>query len=492
MTTPKPDIQAAATPTSPTSLTPENQEFFKAPTFVSPVPKDAPAPSPTAETTSKLEIKPEPKAGGATAPVAASATTPVATSAPVAAVTTTATTTTNGQEASIAQQTAAVTVTPAAEAAVAAAIASAISQANDVDMPLAPGTPNGEELKLLVDESIIDDSDPEDFSDNEPTENGTESEEARQARYARDRIEELEMRNNILAANLDDALIERQRIESDFARSVGLSQDLHRQLVDTQQKLQKRERDYEVMSKNYLEHVRLIRATDDDHSTIIDRLTQLKASIEHLVRKAQGSRSVNLNRDVVIEHFKESGLLEGFPIPADKLEAFHLNLYMESVIMSTLVTHFFDKALSCIFSFNEGFKDIYDWMHSRNEKLAVRWRQQLCVMITQDPATKARQEEEVTAAAVALSELVSKVYANANELAKLKDLCNKAFELSVAMTALESVISPETVVLGTAFDEDNMGTSLKSNPEGNVALVIFPSFVDKERAFNIRPKVWCY
>ncbi|KAG0276773.1 hypothetical protein BGZ95_007051 [Linnemannia exigua] len=492
MTTPKPDIQAAATPASPTSLTPENQEFFKAPNFDNQAPKDAPAPSPTAETTSKLEIKPEPKAGGNPAPVIATATAPVAATPPVATATTTATTTSNGQEASIAQQTAAVTVAPAAEAAVTAAIASAIFQANDVEMPLAPGTPNGEELKLLVNESIIDDSDPEDISDDEPIENGTESEETRQARYARDRIEELEMRNNILAANLDDALIERQRIESDFARSVGLSQDLHRQLVDTQQKLQKRERDYEVMSKNYLEHVRLIRATDDDHSTIIDRLTQLKASIEHLVRKAQGSRSVNLNKDVVIEHFKESGLLEGFPIPADKLEAFHLNLYMESVIMSTLVTRFFNKALSCIFSFNEGFKDIYDWMHSRNEKLAVRWRQQLCVMITQDPATKARQEEEVTEAAAALSELVSKVYTNANELAKLKDLCNKAFELSVAMTALESVISPETVVLGTAFDEDNMGTSLKSNPEGKVALVIFPSFVDKERAFNIRPKVWCY
>ncbi|KAF9900230.1 hypothetical protein EC991_007703 [Linnemannia zychae] len=486
MTTPKPDIQAAATPTSPTSLTPENQEFFKAPTFDTPAPKDAPVPSPTAETTTKLEIKPEPNAGGATA--AAVATTAVA---PVAATTTK---TTNGQEASIAHQaTPTVTVAPGAEAAVTAAIAAAVSQAtDDVDMPLAPGTPNGGELKLLVNESTIDDSDPEDISDDETIENGAESNEARQARYARERIEELEMRNNILAANLDDALTERQRIEGDFARSVGLSQDLHRQLVDTQQKLQKRERDYEVMSKNYLEHVRLIRATDDDHSTIIDRLTQLKASIEHLVRKAQGSRSVNLNKEVVIEHFKSHGHLENFPVPADKLEAFHLNLYMESVIMSTLVTCFFDKALSCIFNFNDGFKDIYDWMHARNDKLAVRWRQQLCVMITQDPATKTRQEEEVNAAASALSELVSKVYTNANELTKLKDLCNKAFELSVAMTALESVISPETVPLGTPFDEENMGTSLKSNPEGKVALVIFPSFVDKERAFNIRPKVWCY
>ncbi|KAF9150346.1 hypothetical protein BG015_007849 [Linnemannia schmuckeri] len=454
MTTPKPDTLAAATPASPTTLTQANRDFFKEPDFsTTTAPKDGPVTSPTVET-AKLGINSEPKVDVVASPVVAPT---INGQAQETSITSKAEAASTAAPAPAAAPTSPTTITPAtttvatsAVPGITAAIAAAVNSTNDVDMTLAPGTPI-EEMNLLVDESIDEDSDQDqDFSD-EPKENGTESEEARQAR-----------------------------------------QDLHRQLVDTQQKLQKRERDYEVMSKNYLEHVRLIRATDDDHSTIIDRLTQLKASIEHLVRKAQGSRSVNLNKEVVIEHFKNSGLLEGFPIPADKLEAFHLNLYMESVIMSTLVTRFFGKALSCIFSFNEGFKDIYDWMHERNEKLAVRWRQQLCVMITQDPATKTRQEEEVNAVATELSELVTKVYTNANELPKLKDLCNKAFELSVAMTALESVISPETVALGTPFDEENMGTSLKSNPEGKVALVIFPSFVDKERAFNIRPKVWCY
>ncbi|KAF9095352.1 hypothetical protein BGX29_009070 [Mortierella sp. GBA35] len=473
MTTPKPDLAATASPTSPTNLRPENQDFFKEPVFVAPVQKDNPTPSPTADTAAKLDIISEPKPQVATAPV-----------------------TTAEQEATITPQAeaTATTIAPAAVPVVTAAIAAAIAPADDVDMTLATETivAPTEELNIVVDEAIDEDSDQDEFSDVEPKENGTESQEAKETRMDKETIEAFRVRNSELAIALEEAVLERQRIETDFARSVGLSQDLHRQLVDTQQKLQKRERDYEVMSKNYLEHVRLIRATDDDHSTIIDRLTQLKASIEHLVRKAQGSRSVNLNKDVVIEHFKNSGLLKDFPVAEDKLEAFHLNLYMESVIMSTLVTRFFNKSLSCIFSFNEGFKDIYDWMHTRNDKLAVRWRQQLCVMITQDPATKVRQEEEVTAAATSLSELVSKVYTNANELPKLKDLCNKAFELAVAMTALESVISPETVALGTPFDEENMGTSLKSNPEGKVALVIFPSFVDRERAFNIRPKVWCY
>ncbi|KAG0197213.1 hypothetical protein BGX28_009290 [Mortierella sp. GBA30] len=304
------------------------------------------------------------------------------------------------------------------------------------------------------------------------------------------RIDELNTLTSQLQINLNDALQMKQSLEEDQARTRKAFQDLHRQHQELQAKTARRERDYEIMSKNYLDHVRLIRATDDDHSTIIDRLTQLKAAIEHLIRKAQGSRSVNLSRSAAIEHFRQSGLMGAFPISEDRLESYHLNLYMESVIMSTLVSSFFDKPLCCVFDYNRGFQEIYDWMYMRNDKLAVRWRQQLCVMITQDPATKIRQEKVVAATANTLTDLITKVYAGSSEGAKIRDICNKAFELSVAMTGLESVISPVSTQLGTPFDEENMGTSLKSDPEGKVALVIFPAFKDKN-AFYIRPKVWC-
>ncbi|KAF9980800.1 hypothetical protein BGZ75_007958 [Mortierella antarctica] len=304
------------------------------------------------------------------------------------------------------------------------------------------------------------------------------------------RIDELNTLTSQLQVNLNDALQMKQTLEEDQARTRKAFQDLHRQHQELQAKTAKRERDYEIMSKNYLDHVRLIRATDDDHSTIIDRLTQLKAAIEHLVRKTQGSRSINLNRAAAIEHFRQSGLLKSFPVPEDRLEPYHLNLFMESAIMSALVSAFFDKPLCCVFDYNKGFQEIYDWMYVRNDKLAVRWRQQLCVMITQDPATKLRQEKVVAATASTLTDLISKVYTNSSEGPKIREMCNKAFELSVAMTGLEYVISPASIPLGTPFDEENMGSSLKSDPEGNVALVIFPAFRD-QNAFNIRPKVWC-
>ncbi|KAF9973126.1 hypothetical protein BGZ73_003659 [Actinomortierella ambigua] len=307
----------------------------------------------------------------------------------------------------------------------------------------------------------------------------------------RNKVEELEMLNEGLKINLQETVQVKEVFEREYQRSNMNCASFVQQNNELRELLAKKERDYEIMSKNYLEHVRLIRATDDDHSTIMEKVTYLKASIEHLIRKAQGGRSVNLVKEAAIEHFKASGQFEKFPVSEDKLEPYHLNLYMESVVMKVLVSHFFDQPLSCLVDFNPDFKTIYSWMEERNPKAAVRWRQQLCQMIAQDPATKQRQEKEVKAAAESLTELFTKVYQNSNEAAKIQELCNKAVELAIAMKGLESPIVPIYPALETPFDEESMNPSLKSNQEGKIALVVFPSFQDMS-GFSMRPKVWCH
>ncbi|KAF9096248.1 hypothetical protein BGX23_011742 [Mortierella sp. AD031] len=305
------------------------------------------------------------------------------------------------------------------------------------------------------------------------------------------RIDELNTRTSALEASLNESIEQKQYAEQEQIRTRKAFDKLAKEKHELQAKLDARERDYETMSKNYLEHVRLIRATDDDHSTIIERLTQLKAIIEQMIRKAQGSRSINLNRAAAIEYITSYGLLENFPIAEKNLEPFHINLFMESVVMRALL-RFFEEPLCVVFEYNKGFKQIYDWMSNRNQAQAVRWRQQLCLMLTQDPETKARQEKEVAVTADALNELISRVYNNTNEAAKIRDICNRAFDLSVAMTGIDSVIKPVVTPLNTPFNEEYMRPSLKSNPEGKVALVIFPAFKDKEENFNLGPKVWCH
>ncbi|KAF9901486.1 hypothetical protein EC991_006061 [Linnemannia zychae] len=318
------------------------------------------------------------------------------------------------------------------------------------------------------------------------------SQEDERQRLLHKRIDALNDQNNKLEIKLQESTEQRRFAEQEQRQTRLAYEQLAKEKQDLQARFDAQKRDYETMSKNYLEHVRLIRATDDDHSTIIDRLTHLKSFIEQLIRKAQGSRSINLNRAAAIEYLKSYGLLDNFPVPEKNLESFHLNLFMESVVMKVLVDRFFDQPLCCVFEYNKGFSQIYDWMNSRNHSQAVRWRQQLCLMLTQDPETKARQDKEVAMTAEALTELISGVYNGSNEGPKIRDICNKAFELSVAMTGIDSVIKPVNPPLNTPYDEEYMRTSLKSNPQGKVALVIFPAFKDKEENFNIGPKVWCY
>ncbi|KAF9962312.1 hypothetical protein BGZ72_007365 [Mortierella alpina] len=518
---------SSSTPTSPLNVNVNisfkhsaNEAFYSEPSFEDKK-RTSLLPSPTRET-AMLDISPAPDTPAAASapsqpsespvepkeplatPSTTSASTPAAAAATAATPAATAAATATAPAATTTTTTAAATTAPAPAPAVVSVTPALAPISPTILTPAQPTVA----LSIATTEDIIMDEEDSDTAATDPAveskdaavatsgsaakEQSAQPTDADERGIQRKQIEELLMLNAQLQTHLEDTLNEKQSVDDELNRTRGAYHDLNRHFMDIQQKLAKRESDYEVMSRNYLEHVRLIRPTDDDHSTIMDRLTQLKASIEHLVRKAQGARSVNLQKDIAIEHLKSKGLLEDFPVPEDKLESFHLNLFMESVVMSTLVSHFFDKALCCVFDYNKGFKEIYDWMFTRNEKMAVRFRQQLCVMVTQDPETKVRQEEQVNTTAAALSELLSNVYANTNELAKVRDLCNKAFELAIAMTGLESVISPVTIPLGTPFDEDNMGPSLKSNPEGKVALVIFPAFRDKECAFDVRPKVWCH
>ncbi|KAF9311767.1 hypothetical protein BG003_007038 [Podila horticola] len=202
-------------------------------------------------------------------------------------------------------------------------------------------------------------------------------------------------------------------------------------------KYAKKVQSYKELDKNYMDLVRPLQVTADDPSTIYRRLMYIRLSIETLVQKAKGDRSTNMKKEAAIEHFRESKLLQDFPVEEARLDSYHLNLYMESAIMMT-------------------------------------------------------REEEVNQATMELSNLISQVYPNVDMSVKIKDLCYNTFDLSYAMFGMESAIYPVSLALGTPFDDKTMTTPQKSNPTGLVSLVIFPAFQDNHKIFYIEPKVWCY
>lgn len=269
--------------------------------------------------------------------------------------------------------------------------------------------------------------------------------------------------------------------------------NLQQQHDDMKHKYAKKVQSYKELDKNYMDLVRPLQVTADDPSTIYRRLMYIRLSIETLVQKAKGDRSTNMKKEAAIEHFRESKLLQDFPVEEARLDSYHLNLYMESAIMMTLVDRLFKRPLGCIINQGELFEGIISWVESRDSKVATRWKQQLCILISQDDnAMACRREEEVNQATMELSNLISQVYPNVDMSVKIKDLCYNTFDLSYAMFGMESAIYPVSLALGTPFDDKTMTTPQKSNPTGLVSLVIFPAFQDNHKIFHIEPKVWCY
>ncbi|KAF8978268.1 hypothetical protein BGZ46_006650 [Entomortierella lignicola] len=314
----------------------------------------------------------------------------------------------------------------------------------------------------------------------------------RLAQQNKDLIHDLNQENNNL--NQENKRLIRRNKDLMQERDVLAQQnsDLKHRENDLESKYNKKVESYKKLEKDYLDLVRPILPTDDDLSTIYRRLTDIRVSIENLVQKARGIRSANLNRNAAVYYFYNSGLLEGFPIAAEKLESYHLDLYMESAVMLTLINHIFYRPLECIFDQSQEFKGIYRWVDARDSKMATRWRQQLCVLVSQDTEMKRKREEEVNRTMAALSSLVSTVYSNVDMSEKIKELCFNAFDLSFAMLGMEYMIYPVPTPLGTPFNQETMVTPQKSNPTGLVSMVIFPSFTDKRDVFKIQPKVWCY
>ncbi|KAG0250858.1 hypothetical protein BG011_008029 [Mortierella polycephala] len=298
--------------------------------------------------------------------------------------------------------------------------------------------------------------------------------------------------NRILDNKLSSALTRNQNTLANLERLQDTNADLKQQYDELRRRYDKKVESYKKLDKNYMDLVRPLHVSDDDHSTIYSRLMHIRISIESLIQKARGESSANLNREAAVNHLRESKLVEDFPVEEAIVEPYHLNLYMESAIMTALIDQFFSRALECIFHQSKEFEEIGRWVEKRDSKIAARWRQQLCVLIAHDSnAMECGREREVDKAAMVLSNLVSRVYPNVDMSVKIRELCHHAFDLSFVMLGMESMIYPVSTPLGTPFDDTAMTTPQRSNPAGTVSLVIFPAFKDSNNSFYIKPKVWC-
>ncbi|KAF9158857.1 hypothetical protein DFQ26_007175 [Actinomortierella ambigua] len=287
-------------------------------------------------------------------------------------------------------------------------------------------------------------------------------------------------------------LLNRQKRDSEAI--VLEYRDLDMKYKGLDKKYTELEMKYRDLDMKYMDLVRALQVTGHDRSTINKQLGVASSMIEHLIIRARGKSSANLNRDAAIDSIRQSGMLENLPVRECDLESFHLNLFMECSTMHILTHHLLSRSLQLFFDGSAQFWSIYWWMVERGSKAPERWRQELCITIAQDSQEmERRREKAVSETAPHITDLLSRVYGNvdASMSTTIKELCSMIFDLAFAMLGMESFVHPFYVPNGTPFDEDLMTMAMRSDPNGSVFITVFPGFQDTNGVPYYKPKVWC-
>ncbi|KAG0320292.1 hypothetical protein BGZ97_000297 [Linnemannia gamsii] len=262
-------------------------------------------------------------------------------------------------------------------------------------------------------------------------------------------------------------------------------QQVHHDREMLQELIYKRDKEMEDLRSKYLNDVRQIRATDDDHSTIEQRVRMLQATILQLTKSSAGDRSINLNQEEALHLVKKKYKFAN-------TQPYILNMFLEKYIMDTLLEDVFHSPFYVGFQPAQEFGDIHKWMVENNfADQATRFRQQLCFISAKAPAAQTHATQEATRIAKSFEVRLEQLYNNWNGHAKVLDLVTKAIDLSLTMRSQNAEIQAQMVPLESEFDPTRMVPAHKSKDGGKVKVCVWPCFVDTNGVVVGKAKVFC-
>ncbi|KAG9069542.1 hypothetical protein KI688_010445 [Linnemannia hyalina] len=262
-------------------------------------------------------------------------------------------------------------------------------------------------------------------------------------------------------------------------------QQVHHDREVLQELIHKREKEMEDLRSKYLNDVRQIRATDDDHSTIEQRVRVLQATILQLTKSSAGDRSMNLNQEEALQLVKKKYKFAN-------TQPYILNMFLEKYIMDTLLEDVFYSPFYVGFQPAQEFDDIHKWMVENNfMDQATRFRQQLCFISAKAPASQTYASQEAARIAKSFEVRLEQLYNNWNGQAKVLDLVTKAIDLSLTMRSQNAEIVAQQVPLESEFDPTRMVPAHKSKDGGKVKVCVWPCFVDTNGVVVGKAKVFC-
>ncbi|KAG0263110.1 hypothetical protein DFQ27_001912 [Actinomortierella ambigua] len=252
-----------------------------------------------------------------------------------------------------------------------------------------------------------------------------------------------------------------------------------------QEQVNKREKEMDDLRSKYLNDVRQIRATDDDHSTIEQKIRILQAAILQLTKSSSGDRAVNLKMEAAQALVKKK-------YKFGNTQPYILNMFLEKYIMDSLLEDIFQKPTYVGFELGDQFDQIHSWMTNNNfGEQAVRFRQQVCFMSAKAPIAQAHAQSEAKRIAGEIEKKLEMLYNNWTGQQKVLDLVTKAIDLSLTMRSQNAEIKATPIPADTDFDAEKMVPAHKSRDGGKVKVCVFPCFVDSNGVVVGRAKVFC-
>ncbi|KAG0204634.1 hypothetical protein BGX28_003471 [Mortierella sp. GBA30] len=252
-----------------------------------------------------------------------------------------------------------------------------------------------------------------------------------------------------------------------------------------QELVHKREKEMDDLRSKYLNDVRQIRATDDDHSTIEQRVRMLQAAILQLTKSSSGDRAVNLNQEEAQQLVKKK-------YKFGNTQPYILNMFLEKFIMDSLLEEVFHCPFYVGFGLAKEYGEIHKWMTENNfADQAVRFRQQLCFMSAKAPVAQAHAAQEAARIAKTFEVKLERLYNNWTGHQKVLDLVTKAIELSLTMRSQNAEIMAQVIPSETEFDPERMVPAHKSKEGGKVKVCVMPCFIDTNGVVVGKAKVFC-
>ncbi|KAH8553490.1 hypothetical protein BGW37DRAFT_485899 [Umbelopsis sp. PMI_123] len=294
-------------------------------------------------------------------------------------------------------------------------------------------------------------------------------------------------------------------LQADLEQETIRNKELNNDLAQTRKQLQRREQEYARIEHNFFEHTKIIRATDDDLSTIRDTFKLLKYAITRFVM----SLNKKADREKATEKFHtlwpHLPLLElGTP-----LEHGHINMLTEKLIHQHLVNLIFKAPLYPGLHINGAYSEMSRWLQDHGSEFSTRLRQQLTAIIAKSkPETDIQMEAQSARSHILeivyndLADIYDPVMRDTDSTAqdgngtyygKIREIIDKSLKLSIAIRGQDVDITILPVKEGEQMFDDDTMVEFKGKTEGKIKICICPPFFggDGEHGFIEKGKVVC-